>query len=776
VLSGSLETFAQGQKAPKGALTVDQAFLREIEGWRELLAHNIVAWNASLSQRDLNYAVQMTLDRIIFLRICEDRGIEQYGRLQSLLEGGSIYTRLVNQFKDADDRYNSGLFHFSNEKGREGSDTFTPTLHIDDEPLQKVIRNLYYPDSPYEFSVLPIEVLGSVYERFLGKVITVEPGRKVTVEAKPEVRKAGGVYYTPDYIVRYIVENTVGKLLEGRTPSQVSKLRIADPACGSGSFLVGAYQHLLDWHLNYYIQNGPERRKKEVYRGRNDEWRLTIGERRRILLNNIYGVDLDQQAVEVTKLSLLLKVLEGETEQTMGQLQFARERALPDLGQNIKCGNSLIGPDFYDSPEAQKLSDEELYRVNAFDWEGEFPKVMRAGGFDAVIGNPPWGSLIRPTEKTYLVSRYVNRRGEAESHLFFIEKALNLLSSPGLVGFITPNTWLSVLNSRELRQHLLKTTDFKEICELSDNIFHDAPAIVPIILVMAQRTAETPDCVVKTTSAKVSRANFTTAFMVSHINQAVWEANRGTTINLKATSSTLKVLSRCHDVAVDLGKLCDVLYGIKTGDNTTYLSRTPTDVHTVKALKTGELVRYHIEWNNYYLWWCQALAGYRTSSVQVPKVVVQYIRNLSLPRRIIAALDEDGLYYPLNNYSYITPKEPGYSLKYILGIFNSALINYYFANTFIDYNIKPTYLQQLPIRTIDFSNPPEKACHDQMAQLVERMLDLQKRLPSARTSNDKIVIQRQIDTTDRQIDRLVYNLYGLTEDEVQIVEEATRPV
>jgi hypothetical protein len=251
VLSGSLETFAQVQKAPKGALTVDRAFLREIEGWRELLARNIVAWNADLSQGDLNYAVQMTLDRIIFLRICEDRGIEPYGRLQSLLKGGNVYQRLVSQFKDADDRYNSGLFHFTDEKGREGADTFTPSLHIDDEPLQKVIRNLYYPDSPYEFSVLPIEVLGSVYERFLGKVITIEAARSVTVEEKPEVRKAGGVYYTPDYIVRYIVENTVGKLLEAKTPAQVSKLRVVDPACGSGSFLVGAYQHLLDWHLNY---------------------------------------------------------------------------------------------------------------------------------------------------------------------------------------------------------------------------------------------------------------------------------------------------------------------------------------------------------------------------------------------------------------------------------------------------------------------------------------------------------------------------------------------
>ena len=215
--------------------------------------------------------------------------------------------------------------------------------------LKDILKRLYYPDSPYEFSVLPADILGQVYEQFLGKVIRLTAGHQAEVEDKPEVKKAGGVYYTPTYIVDYIVKNTVGKLLEGKTPKKAAELRILDPACGSGSFLIGAYQYLLDWHRDWYVEHGPEKHRKELYQGPGGDWRLTTAEKKRILLNNIYGVDIDSQAVETTKLSLLLKVLEGETSESLdAQLSFLHERALPDLAANIKCGNSLIGPDFYD--------------------------------------------------------------------------------------------------------------------------------------------------------------------------------------------------------------------------------------------------------------------------------------------------------------------------------------------------------------------------------------------------------------------------------------------
>ena len=270
----------------------------------------------------------------------------------ALVNGDRIYPRLTKLFEDADTRYNSGIFHFKREPGRhEAPDELTLDLEIDDKLLRDIFHGLYYPDCPYQFSVLSADILGQVYEQFLGKVIRLTQGHRAVVDDKPEVKKAGGVYYTPTYIVDYIVRQTVGKLVEGKTPKQVEKIRILDPACGSGSFLIGAYQFLLDWHLQFYLANDPEKWAKGgkpalVQTGKG--WKLTIDARKRILLNNIYGVDIDTQAVEVTKLSLLLKVLEGETGQTLQTiLRMFQERALPDLGDNIKCGNSLIGPDFY---------------------------------------------------------------------------------------------------------------------------------------------------------------------------------------------------------------------------------------------------------------------------------------------------------------------------------------------------------------------------------------------------------------------------------------------
>src|SRR5438445_4164 len=258
VLKGAFDKYAESTKAKRGTADVDEAFLKTIEGWRANLARNLALRNPKLTQRELNFAVQRIIDRIIFLRICEGRGIEDYGRLQALANGDRIYPRLAQQFEQADDRYNSGLFHFKAEKGRhEAPDELTLGLHLDDNLLRDILKSLYYPDCPYVFSKLPADILGQVYEQFLGKIIRLTEGHRAVVEEKPEVKKAGGVYYTPTYIVEYIVQQTVGKLLEGKTPRQAAKLRILDPACGSGSFLLGAYEFLLQWHLDFYMKNEP---------------------------------------------------------------------------------------------------------------------------------------------------------------------------------------------------------------------------------------------------------------------------------------------------------------------------------------------------------------------------------------------------------------------------------------------------------------------------------------------------------------------------------------
>ena len=477
IQKGAFDRYVADNTAKKGTTKVDDAFLADIETWRASLARNIALRNTEvINERRLNFAVQMTIDRIIFLRISEDRGIEPEKQLYEICSQKDIYSNLLTLFQKADLKYNSGLFHFRVEKGNGNQvDTFTPTLFIDDKVLKEIIRSLYYP-CPYVFKEIPVEILGQVYEQFLGKVIRLTPGKQAKIEEKPEVRKAGGVYYTPKYIVDYIVANTVGKLLEGKTPAEASKLKIVDPACGSGSFLLGAFQYLMDWHEKWYQENDLQKWTKSkdptlVYSDKGD-LRLSTSEKKRILTNNIYGVDIDAQAVEVTKLSLLLKVLEEET----GQLTLAFERALPDLGENIKCGNSLIGWNYF---QGQLLADEEeILRVNPFDWEKNFPEVFAQGGFDAIIGNPPYRKerdskdLLVEIKKSTLGKIFY--QGKMDYWYFFLHLSIDIGKSKCLISFIVPSYWLSSTGSSVLLERVKNNCNFTKIVEFGENkIFKD---------------------------------------------------------------------------------------------------------------------------------------------------------------------------------------------------------------------------------------------------------------------------------------------------------------
>jgi hypothetical protein len=340
VWSGAFDQYA-ASKRKRGTSEVDSEFLKDIEGWRDVLARNLALRNSTLSADDLNASVQRIIDRLIFLRMAEDRGLESYGQLLKLCERPDIYNRFTSGVcRRADEKYNSGLFHFQKEPGiSDAPDTLTPRLAVDDNALKPILQSLYFEHGcPYHFGVLPVEILGTVYERFLGKVIRLTAGHQAKVEEKPEVRKAGGVYYTPAYIVNYIVQNTIGKQIENRSPAQLAggkttpPFRVLDMACGSGSFLIGAYQFLLDHCLKWYQTNPSIKPTTAVCQNAKGETCLTIAERKRILTTHIHGVDIDRQAVETTKLSLLLKALEGENDTTLSQqMTLFQERALPNL-------------------------------------------------------------------------------------------------------------------------------------------------------------------------------------------------------------------------------------------------------------------------------------------------------------------------------------------------------------------------------------------------------------------------------------------------------------
>ena len=466
-----------------------------MESWRgELAAHPLhkqaLFIDRQLNQRELNQLVQRTIDRLVFLRIAEDRNLEPYGALErAAAVQRHIYREIKMLYRAADQRYNSGLFHFDpQDKSRPNADTLSMDIYIVDQVLRKIIGDLYPPRSRYQFSVISADILGQVYERFLGKVIeTRSDGHEtsVHVEEKPEVRKAGGVYYTPAYIVDYIVENSLGQLLSGKSPAEASQLRLLDPACGSGSFLTGAYQFLLDWHLAQYRAQ-PSRYRNHI-RHSADGIILRIEEKRRILLNNIYGVDLDQNAVEVSKLSLLLKMLENEQDTADMRLPL-----LPDLGGNIKWGNSLIGSDFYGDGGLAGVDDEELYRVKAFDWDSAegFGAIMADGGFDAVIGNPPYvrQETLGKDFKAYARRSFETYAGAADLYTYFIERGVKLLKAGGLFSIIVANKWLRARYGKPLRQWLKKQA-IREIIDFGDLPVFEQATTYPCILTVGRGQA-----------------------------------------------------------------------------------------------------------------------------------------------------------------------------------------------------------------------------------------------------------------------------------------------
>jgi adenine-specific DNA-methyltransferase len=492
ILSGSFDRYIVSNKNKKGTSEVDKEFLKLINKWREKLAKNIAIHNNSLSIYELNFAVQKIIDRIIFIRISEDRQIEEYGGLEKLTNEVNTFSGLMQIFYNADKKYNSGLFNFDEDK-------ITPQLNIDDEIIKDIISAIYYPKSPYEFSVFGVEILGNIYEQFLGQTVRLTPAHRVKIEEKPEVKKAGGIYYTPKYIVDYIVENTIGEIIKNKEPELIEKIKILDPSCGSGSFLLGAYQYLLDYHLDWYTKDN--KGKKELKRGTliqisKNNYQLSITEKQRILTNNIFGVDIDRQAVEVSKLSLLLKLLEGESQESAGDLsRYTQVKLLPDLSDNIKCGNSLIGTDYFSNTIPGLIDDKEIRRINPFDWKKEFPEIFKQGGFDAVIGNPPYvkeyinKQPFEDIKKTNMIKYY---EGKMDLWYIFACKSIDLLKSNGLHSFIATNNWITNAGASKLRNKILRETRIIKFINFADFKVFENASIQTMIYVLRKENIKKP--------------------------------------------------------------------------------------------------------------------------------------------------------------------------------------------------------------------------------------------------------------------------------------------
>ena len=495
------------------------------------------------------------------------------------------------------------------------------------------------------------------------------------------------------------MEHTLGKLVEGKTPKQVSELKIVDPACGSGSFLIGAYDYLLNWHLRWYIENSPDKHRKanaifehEVHTddGMTSEWRLTVEKKRDILMSNIYGVDIDSQAVEVTKLSLLLKVLEGETAETINsQPSFFRERALPDLDEkNIKCGNSLIGHDFYDNEQMTLLGFDEQRRINTFDWVEAFPQVFEGDnpGFDVVIGNPPYiftRELLTEVERQYFSVKYQTSWEKQNTYMLFMELLLRSLGKNGLGGYIVPNSWLTIESARLLRSVVVPKIE--SVADLNYTVFNKV-SMEPCIFTIRGSNSENPVSVVQ--------ANSKDSFVEAKSQQRDRERWSGPEwrIVFSATADSARVVDKIVKNSKSVGQLFDVRSGLQAYEkgrgnppqtaedveNHVFDRDQKENENSVAYLGGSDVQRFGLEWSGLWMQYGSWLSQPREFGIfSRPRVLLREITS-EFPNCLNAVYVEDAY---LNNKSVLNIlalNDDSTDLKCLLAILNSRLISLYY--------------------------------------------------------------------------------------------------
>jgi predicted RNA methylase len=507
------------------------------------------------------------------------------------------------------------------------------------------------------------------------------------------------------------------------------------------------------------------------------DWRLTTEERKLILLTHIYGVDIDTQAVEVTKLSLLLKVLEEE--QDAQQMTFLeQERVLPDLAYNIRCGNSLIGPDYYEGQQLAMFDEEEMFRINALDWKEGFPRPMAAGGFDAVIGNPPWGASFSKQDLTYLCETFkvAPRASAVDSYALFIERALDCLKHGGLLGYITPDTFLRKDRLLQTRKFLLENTCIVELIETG-------PVFSKVrdtwCLVSSVRKAK-PDANTMIQHRKISRFVVSAEERLSkfarndwdaegQVPQSVWQQHPTMIVGYLASEPAQCLIAKVETNS-PLGQLSD-RFRISRGEEGSKFALQEQPDGDLFMVVPADVDRYNVAEG-------LRISGKTLTSNKLEsfyghaKIWIIRIQKMRWKQRLVCGLDMRGNSAGMKTLQVIVSTTDDIEdLKYLMAVLSSSLMNFWCVNYLAD-DMNKSYLQRLPIRTVDLNDPNDSARYKRMMNLADQMLAFDEKLAQAKTPQAQHLLQQQIEITDHQIDQLVYELYGLTEEEIAIVEES----
>ncbi len=794
--NGTIDKIAEdwGKKAKK--VPIDKQLLEDFTRFRELLSKNITRLNQNLNEDELDESVQRILDRLIFIRNCEDRELEEKKllpivRQTDLKKPGQLIKHLRNVFTFYDQQYNSKIF----------AKHLCDSLNIDNEVLAEIIEGLHTTADKsisYDFSVIESDVLGNIYEQYLGHILK-KTAKRAKLSKSHAHRKEQGIYYTPTYIVDYIVRNTLGELLKGKKPEEVDRIRVLDPACGSGSFLTKAFDYFNEYYLKH--DRGYAQSELDFASG------LPFSRKVKILTNNIFGVDLDKQAVEIAQLNLLLKIAE-------------RGHHLPLLQNNIKCGNSLI-------------DDPAVAGDKAFKWEEEFKEIIEEGGFDIVIGNPPYVRQERLKEiKPALQKTFEVFNSTSDIYTYFYELSWKVLRPNGVCGFITSNKFLRAKYGEKLREFLKEKTTILQIIDLGGaRVFEDATVDTCIVIFKKKKPEQNHK--VKFLVAKDFTPPFDT-FVSEHLNE-IEQRKLGVNAWTLADNNILNLKEKIEKVGTPL-KDWDVkiYYGIKTGYNEAFIIDTETRNRILDNCKTEEerkrteeiikpilrgrdIRRYYYKWAGLWLikiesGWTNEKRGkekpeefFKKMFPSVYQHLISYANKANEGRRkgLLNRDDQGDYWWELRDCDYypefekekivwqemtnegsfawdtnkIYVNQTCYIMtnanKYILALLNSKIVHFYFSQ--ISYALGlgafrwiKQFVERLPIPKI-----PESE-QQPIISLVDKMLELNQRLNQLgdKITDERGRIEEEIRKTDARIDDLVFQIYEITDQERKIIEES----
>jgi len=677
-------------------IPINELLLSKLLVWRNELIKNIARDNDGLSKEDVAECVQRLLNRLIFIRTCEDREIDQRNLLRNLNKewqsGDKRLDKMLQEvFRNFDEGYDSSLF----EKH------LVDTIKINSDLLFDVIGGLYEDfkeDVEFDFAVIDADILGSIYEQYLG---TIQKGEGAKDKEK---RKSHGIYYTPKYIVDYIVKNTLGKILEeaikDKDYAKIGKLKVLDPACGSGSFLLKALEMFDD-----------------AYGKTPDFAKYPKGRKIKTLCNNIYGVDLDSEAVELTRLNLLLSST------------YSRKK-LPNLSNNIECGNSLI-------------DDPKVAGDKAFDWNKRFKEVMDKGGFDVIIGNPPYvnNRNLNDKDKEYFESKYTTAYQQYDIYVLFYELALKLLNPGGYLAFIAPNKFAITNYGIPLRKLMLQYKIINVVDVSQIGVFSEASTYPYIVIIQKISTGKNTIRI-----DLPAPNNFNEMQSVSMAQDSLDGENP---FLFNANKKEVRILTKIK------GKAIIDIYRAKP------TTKDISDKGAAYAITNKEIGRYYIQSTENRInpneeWEID------TPAILMKKVCYTPTASILTLKRLI----------PVNTVYVLHSKDKTVPLQYLLCILNSKLIGYYARKK---YGITAMQGGFIELRTFEIESIPikiEAKLVKPFFRLANKMLDFNQLYAKIKdkhtTETDRL--KRQIEETDQEIDELVYKVYGLTEEEIRVVE------